>query len=146
MTKSRKIMVKKQQKQEKCAKFKLAFKAMQEKKFLTVRGCAKFNNISSSTLHRLVKSGYADYTGSGKCSSFLFNEEESQIISHVFWRQEVGCGLSFEQLGLLLQEVFIGLKEANSSRMTGFETSNQLPHTNGSEGLQKDTQSVSGGL
>ena len=103
---------------------------MQDKKFLTIRGCAKFYNISSSTLHRLIKSGFSYYKGSGKFSSVLSHEEESRIIAHVTWRQEIGCGLSFEQLGLLLQEVFLGLKEANSSRMTGFETSNQLPHTN----------------
>ena len=130
MTKSRKLGAKKVKKKEKCEKFNLAFKAMQDKKFLTIRGCAKFYNISSSTLHRLIKSGFSDYKGSGKFSSVLSHEEESRIIAHVTWRQEIGCGLSFEQLGLLLQEVFLGLKEANSSRMTGFETSNQLPHTN----------------
>ena len=130
MTKSRKLAAKNLNKKEKCEKFRLAFKAMQEKKFLTVRGCAKFYNVPSSTLHRLIKSGFSDYKGSRKYSSVLSQEEEASIIAHVTWRQEIGCGLSFEQLGLLLQEVFIGLKEANSSRMTGFETSNQLPHTN----------------
>lgn len=130
MTKTRKILAKKKSHDDKSSKFGLAFKSFKEGKFLSIRECAKFFNLSHVTLSRYVKSGANEYKGSGKFSSALTPEEEKLIIDHVVWQQEVGCGLSFEQLGLLLQEVFLGLKEAIPDRITGFEKSNHLPYPN----------------
>ena len=130
MTKSRILMAKQKDKEDKNDKFKIAFKAMKEIKFKSIRKCAQFFDLPKSTLQRLVNSDSSEFKGSGKFSSVLTPEEEKQIIDHVVWRQEVGCGLSFEQLGLLLQEVFLGVKEANPSRLTGFEDSNHLPYLN----------------
>ena len=130
MTKSRKIFAKKKVHDDKCSKFELAFKSVKDGSFKSIRECSKFYNLFHVTLSRMVKSGAAKYKGSGKFSCVLTSEEEKLIIDHVVWRQEVGCGLSFEQLGLLLQEVFLGLKEANPDRLTGFEKTNHLPYPN----------------
>ena len=111
-------------------KFKLAFKAMKDGKFKSARKCAAHFGVSRATLRRYLKCGDPDFKGVGRRSSTFTQEEEKKIIDHIVWKQEIGCGLTLEQLGLLVQEVLLGLKEANPDRVTGFEETNQLPYYN----------------
>ena len=128
-TKSRKKLIKQKNIKEKDKKFKLAFKAMKDGKFKSVRKCSAQFGVSRATLQRYLNSGDPDFKGAGKRSSTFTKEEEKKIIDHIVWKQEIGCGLTFEQLGLLVQEVLLGLKEANPDRVTGFEGTNQLPYS-----------------
>ena len=103
---------------------------MKEGKFKSVRKCAEKFDISKTSLQRFIKNDASDLQGAGSLSSVFTPAEEKQIFEHVIWKQEIGCGLTFEQLGVLIQEVLLGIKEANSDRMTGFEDNNQLPYLN----------------
>ena len=49
-------------------------------------------------------------------------------MKHVKWRVSVGCGVDWRQLQFLIQEVLLGIKEANPDRSTGYENTGQLPN------------------
>ena len=55
-------------------------------------------------------------------------EEEAAIIQHVKFRAQIGGGVDFGQLQLLIQESLLALKSANSDREAGYDSSGQLPN------------------
>ena len=129
MTKQRKRMNKTGQKQLKTMKFNAALKDCERGTFKSVRECAAHHQVPYSTLHRLFTDINAvGYVGSGQAKGCLNVEEEKQVINHVKWRASVGCGVNWEQLQLLIQEVLLAIKAANPSRITRYESSNQLPN------------------
>ena len=48
------------------------------------------------------------------------------IVEHVKWRVSVGYGLDWAMLRLLLQELFIAIKQANPTRVTGLKDIGKL--------------------
>ena len=109
---------------EQCMKAVTAYK---EGGFQSMRKCSKFYNISNSTLRNLVKKD-SQYQGSGKKLSCLTQQEEAAIVTHLKWRASIGCGMDWRQLQSLIQEVLIGVKEANPERITGYENTGQVPN------------------
>ena len=51
----------------------------------------------------------------------LTHEEEMRIVEHVKCRVSIGYGLDWAMLRLLLLELFIAIKQANLTRVTGLE-------------------------
>ena len=112
-------------KQAQCMK---AVDAYKKGKFKSMLKCAQFYKVPNSTLRDLVKRDDHKFQGSGRKLACLSQEEECAIVSHVKWRASVGCGVDWRQLQFLIQEVLLGVKEANLSRTTGYENSGQLPN------------------
>ena len=79
MTKSRKILNKVKMMAEKNEKCKLAFKAMKEGKFKSVRKCAEKFDISKTSLQRFINNDVSDLKGAGSFSSVFTPAEEKQI-------------------------------------------------------------------
>lgn len=112
---------------DKRAKCKEAAEAFKDGQFKSMLQCSKYYNIPNSTLRDLIKKE-GEYQGSGRQSTCLTEEEEAAIVKHVKWRVSVGCGVDWRQLQFLIQEVLLGIKEANPDRSTGYENTGQLPN------------------
>ena len=89
--------------------------------------CAAFHKVAYSTLYTLHTTG-AEYKGSGGSNKVLSLEEENLIVSHLKWRASVGCGMSWDQLASLIQEVLLAVTASNPDRVTGHEKTGQLPN------------------
>ena len=127
MTKYRKIVEKKNSKMKKKHIYAKAKTDLEAGKFKSVRQCAAFYKLPSSTLHRLLLQS-DDYQGSGRKSSCLSIEEEKVIIKHVKWRSQIGCGVDYSQLQSLVQKSLLALVSVNPSRKTGYESTGQRPN------------------
>ena len=46
----------------------------------------------------------------------------------MIWRAQIGYGVNWEMLSLLLQEVLLSVTKSNPERVTGLEDANQLPN------------------
>ena len=131
MTKQRKLLQKKEKKQMVKLKFESAVKDCERGAFQSVRQCALYHKVPYSTLHRILTDiNAAGFVGSGRPQTCLNSEEESMIINHVKWGASVGCGVNWEQLQLLVQEILLAIKAANPTRNTGYEDTNQKPNRN----------------
>ena len=97
------------------AKFDKAVAAFKAGEFPSLTACAVAFGVNRTSLSKFVKSGKA-YVGSGKVSSVFSEEEERQIVNHAKARVELGAGLSFKQLCLLIQELLQKLKKVNPGR------------------------------
>ena len=126
-TKSRNVQKKKEEMSKIVSNYEQAVLAFQNGEFTSERKCAQHFNVPRTTLQRLLKNNLK-FVGTGKKSKVFTSEEESKIINFVVNQQEIGCGLSWYQLQLLLQEVMQSLKIANSSRITGYKEHNNLPN------------------
>ena len=126
MTKTKKIYQKVKVKLIKTAKFDKAVKDFEMGKFKSLRKCAAFYKVPSSTLHRMICNG-DKFQGSGPVSKCLSFVEEKTILDHVKWRSTIGCGVDFLQLQSLVQESLLALKAANLDRTTGYESTGQWP-------------------
>ena len=127
MTKSRRRAKKKEEKQIKKNKFGEALRDCEKGTFSSIKKAAAYHKVPYTTLFNLFTKGDT-YQGSGRQFGCLSSSEELEIINHVKWRASVGCGVNFQQLQLLIQEVMLAIKQANPARITSYESSNQLPH------------------
>ena len=127
MTKTKKIVKKKEEILNKKKTFDKAVQALNAGKFKSLRKCAVFYKVPKSTLHDLYV-GSSDYQGGGRRIKALTSEEEARIVEHVKWRASIGCGVNWRQLQCLVQEVFLGMMIANPDRETGYEETGQLPN------------------
>ena len=126
-TKHRRLVKKTDDKQERKIIFQKAVRDMHRGKFKSLRKCATHHKVPVSTLYRLLTTG-DEFQGSGPTLACLSMEEEAAIIQHVKFRAQIGCGVDFGQLQLLIQESLLALKSANPDRDTGYESSGQLPN------------------
>ena len=46
----------------------------------------------------------------------------------MIWRAQIGYGVDWEMLPLLIQEVLLSVYKSNPERVTGLEDANQLPN------------------
>ena len=74
----------------------------------------------SSFYYSCIENG-GEFQGSGRYTKKLTHQEEMRIFEHVKWRASVGYGLDWAMLRLLLLELFIAIKQANLTRVTGLE-------------------------
>ena len=127
LTKHRRMVKQTNDKQVRKIVFQKAVRDMHRGKFKSLRKCATHHKVPISTLYRLLTTG-DEFQGSGRTLACLSLEEESAIIQHVKFRAQIGCGVDFGQLQLLIQESLLALKSANPDRKTGYESSGQLPN------------------
>ena len=127
MTKSRLKIEAEKAKQMKKQQYDKAKKSYIQGKFKSLNKCARFHKVNYSTLYRMFFNN-EDFKGAGKKSSVLRQDEEAMIVNHVKWRASVGCGLTWLGLQKLIQEIFIGSKLANPTRVTGYEEQSQMPN------------------
>ena len=111
-TKSQK---KKEEKESKKEKFNAAIAAYETGDFSSVNACAKSFGVNQGTLAKFIKSG-ATFVGKGKKSLVFSDDEETQIADFVKKRVELGAGLDFIQLCLVIQELLTRLKKVNPAR------------------------------
>ena len=111
-TKSQK---KKEEKESKKEKFNAAIAAYETGDFSSVNACAKSFGVNQGTLAKFIKSG-ATFVGKGKKSLVFSDDEETQIADFVKKRVELGAGLDFSQLCLVIQELLTRLKKVNPAR------------------------------
>ena len=126
-TKSKNVQKKKEEMSKRVSNFDQAISAFQAGEFSSIRKCAKHFQVSRPTLQRLLKQNQT-FVGTGRKCQVFTSEEETKIINFIVHQQEIGCGLTWYQLQLLLQEVMQSLKTANISRSTGYEEHNNLPN------------------
>ena len=127
MTKRRKTIKKKIDKEQRKSVFSRAVSAFLGGKFKSVTKCAEFYKIPRTTLRDLINNG-DEYRGSGRKLRCLTPEEEPEIVKHVKMRASIGCGVDWQQLQSLVQEVLLAVKKSNPDRITGYEQSGQLPN------------------
>ena len=93
-----------------------------------LRQTALSYGVNYNTLyHGIVKRG-GEFRGSGNFTSRLTRDEEKKIKDHVIWRAQIGYGVDWEMLSLLIQEVLLSVTKSNPERVTGLEDANQLPN------------------
>ena len=127
MTKSRHIIKQKKNRKSKTSSYQEAISEFRSGAFPSVRKCAAHFKLSKTTLLRLMNEEKS-FLGSGRKSKVFTDDEEDKILKFIVSQQELGCGLSWLQLQLLLQEVMQSLKNSNKERITGYEDQNHLPN------------------
>ena len=106
---------KKDDRDSKEATFNAAIAAYKSGEFPSVNACAIAFGVSQTTLSRHIKSG-DKFVGKGRKSIVFSQDEEAQIADFVKARVELGVGLSFHQLCLVIQELLARLKSVNPER------------------------------
>ena len=74
----------------------------------------------SSFYYSCIENG-GKFQESGRYTKKFTHQEEMRIVEHVKWRVSVGYGLDWAMLRLLLLELFIAIKQANPTRVTGLK-------------------------
>ena len=96
-------------------------------KYSSIAICAKEFQVNRKHLHKGVMQTGGLFPGSGQFSKILSKEEEGRIAAFVKYSAQIGYGLSWPSLRLVVQELLLSLKSANPSRITGLEDHGQLP-------------------
>ena len=95
--------------------YNAAIAAFESGEFSSVNATAKSFGVNQSTLAKYIKSG-STFVGKGKKSIVFSEEEENQITNFVKKRVELGVGLDFSLLCLVIQELLTRLKKVNPER------------------------------
>ena len=95
--------------------YNAAIAAFESGEFSSVNATAKSFGVNQGTLAKYIKSG-STFVGKGKKSIVFSDEEETQITNFVIKRVELGVGLDFSQLCLVIQELLTRLKKVNPER------------------------------
>ena len=118
-TEGKKLKTKREKKKgetdKKKEQFNAAIAAFKSGEFSSVNACAKSYGVNQGTLAKYIKSG-TTFVGKGKKSLVFSDEEETQIADFVKKRVELGAGLDFIQLCLVIQELLARLKKVNPER------------------------------
>ena len=88
---------------------------------------AKELAIPYSTLQDYIQNGTC-VKGRGRKSIVMSDAEEQKVVQFVIKRAELGCGVGWDQLRNIIQEVLISLCNANPNRSSTFEQSGHLPN------------------
>lgn len=106
---------KKEEREQTKEKFDAAIAAYKTGEFSSVNACAVSFGVNQTTLAKYIKSGKT-FVGKGKSSLVFSCDEETQIANFVKSRVELGVGLDFRQLCLVIQELLARLKKVNPDR------------------------------
>ena len=96
--------------------------------FPSISAAARAFNVLPRTLAYGLKNNDGEFKGAGKFSTVFQPEEEKQIVDHINWKASIGYGETWETLRLLIQEVLTSIVSKNPARITGMESTGQLPH------------------
>ena len=118
-TEGKKLKTKREKKKgetdKKKEQFNAAIAAFKSGEFSSVNACAKSYGVNQGTLAKYIKSG-TTFVGKGKKSIVFSDDEETQIANFVKKRVELGVGLDFRQLCLVIQDLLARLKKLNPER------------------------------
>ena len=127
MTKQRKREAKGKTIQDKQQAYQKACQEYQQGKFDTIYEASKHYDLSYTSLHRYLVYGDT-YTGKGRKSQVLTPEEEQKVVDHVIYRQKIGCGMTYLQLQLLIQEVLVAMVSSNPDRSSPYADKGHFPN------------------
>ena len=113
--KMNKTQKKREEREKTREKYNAAIAAYKNGEFPSVNSCAVSFGVTQKTLANYIKTG-ATFVGKGKTSIVFSKDEESQIINFVKTRVELGVGLDFRQLCLVIQELLTRLKTVKPTR------------------------------
>ena len=119
-SKVKKIQNAKQTYQKACVEY-------QQGKFDSIYAASQHYGLSYTSLHRYLVYGDS-YNGKGRKSKVLTAEEEQKIVDHVIYRQKIGCGMTYLQLQLLIQEVLVAVTSSNPERSSPYADNGHFPN------------------
>jgi transposase len=96
---------------------------------MSQRKAAQEYGLPRTTLQDFLNAGPSKKfkPSKGRVCKVMSREESLQIEEFVQYRAKMGFGMSYEQLQQLIQEGLQRLVSTDPSRVTGFESDNQLP-------------------
>ena len=127
MTQKRKMEAKAKNIEGGKQKYQAACQQYQQGKFKSIFEASKHFDLPYSSLHKYLVYGDT-FNGKGRKSNVLTAEEEQKIVDHVIYRQKIGCGLTFLQLQLLIQEVLVAVTAANPGRSSPYLDNGHFPN------------------
>ena len=102
LTSQKKKILKAATKIDRQKKFDMAIQDFLGGKYKNLLDCSRKTGLPYASLDRFIRNGDT-FQGSGTVSKCLQPHEELSIKEHVTYRASIGCGLSWEQLQLLIQ-------------------------------------------
>ena len=127
MTQKRRREAKKKKLEDKKKLYMLACQKYKEGKFSNINEASKHFGLSYTSLYRYLVNGDT-FNGKGRRSEVLTDEEEQKIVSLVIYRQKIGCGMTFLQLQMLIQEVLLGVTASNPERSSPYADNGHFPN------------------
>ena len=127
MTKKRQLEAKKKVQEDKKLAYKQACEQYNQGKFKSIFAASKHFGLSYTCLYRYLVNGDS-FAGKGRKSNTLTEEEELKIVNHVIYRQKIGCGMTYLQLQLIIQEVLIAVTTSNPDRTSPYAELGHFPN------------------
>ena len=101
--------------EERKQKYEAAIAGFQSGHYKSVNACAKTFGVNQGVLAGYLRSGNK-FVGAGKQSIVFTKDEEERIVQFVIDRVNLGVGVDFHQLSLIIQELLIELKKGDKER------------------------------
>ena len=136
MTKKRKDDAKKFALDQRKQLYDRACQDFEQGKFPSIFEASKHYGLSYTSLYRYLVNGDT-FKGKGRKSNVLTDEEEKKIVDHIIYRQRIGCGMTYLQLQLLIQEVLVAVTSSNPERTSPYADKGHFPNRQFARNLAK---------
>ena len=110
------------------ATLKEALAALEAGLFKSRRQCAEAFGLSEATLRRASNSEDFVFKGQGRRSEAMTEEEEKKVRDHIVQRLQLGVGLDLYQVQDLIQELLMGVVDANPERYVPWGDNHESPY------------------
>ena len=107
---------------------KEALAALEAGLFKSRRQCAEAFGLSEATLRRASNSEDFVFKGQGRKSEAMTEEEEKKVKDHIVQRLQLGVGLDLYQVQDLIQELLMGVVDANPERYVPWGDNPESPY------------------
>ena len=105
-----------------------ALAALEDGLFKSRRQCAEAFGIPESTLRRASKTEDFVFRGKGRRNEIMTTEEEEKVKDHIVQRLKLGVGLDLYQVQDLVQELLMGVVDANPERYVPWGDNEESPY------------------
>ena len=105
-----------------------AVAAFKQGLFKSKRQCATAFGVSEFTVRQALKSDDYVYKGRGRKSEVMTEAEEEKIREHTIERLKLGVGLDLDQMQDLIQELLLGVIDANPERYVPWGDNGDSPY------------------
>ena len=105
-----------------------ALAALKDGLFKSRRQCAEAFGIPESTLRRASKTEDFKFKGQGRRNEIMTEEEEKKVKDHIIQRLQLGVGLDLYQVQDLVQELLMGVVDANPERYVPWGENHESPY------------------
>ena len=105
-----------------------AVAAFKQGLFKSKRQCATAFGVSEFTVRQALKSDDYVYKGRGRKSEVMTEAEEEKIREHTIERLKLGVGLDLDQMQDLIQELLLGVVDANPERFVPWGDNGDSPY------------------